>query len=165
VSVLNMLYKVLIKILKVIAITTIAAMVIVVFYSVISRFILNTSIAWAEEISRFLMAWMTLTGSIVAYEENKHMSFDSLVKSMPPVFYYAITLFGYALVFCLLINMTKGGYIYARNQWNWTSPATHAPYGLVYSIAPISMSIMALQSAIKFISTSVESVKHFRKAR
>lgn len=164
-SILSRTYRELMNILKIIAIFTIAAMVVVVFYSVISRFILNTSIAWAEEISRFLMAWMTLTGAVIVYEENKHMSFDSIVKALPPIAYYTITILGYALVFYLLINMTIGGFNYAKNQWNWTSPATHTSYGLVYSVAPISLAIMALQSAIKLISTAAEAVVHFRKAR
>ena len=99
---LQNLYKLITNILKVIAILTLALMTITVFYSVVARFILNKSLAWAEELSRFLMMWMTLSGAVIAYEESKHMSFDSLVHAMPKPVQVVIQIASYILIFWLL---------------------------------------------------------------
>ena len=156
---LQSVYKLIINILKVITITTLALMTITVFYSVIARFILNNSLAWAEELSRFLMMWMTLSGAVIAYEEGKHMSFDSLVRALPKPVQLVIQLASYALIFWLLANMSRGGVTYAKNSWAWRSPALHIPYGRIYLIAPISLGMMAIQSVVKFIKTLLEAVK------
>ena len=156
-SILKKLYQILLRILEVIAMITIGLMVIVVFYSVISRFVLNSSIAWAEEVSRFLMMWMTFVGAVVAFEEDKHMRFDSLVNVFPEKLRAVVLIAGYALIFVLLVNLTRGGLTYALNSWNWTSPATHTHYGYVYMVAPVCLGIMALQSVLKIILVARES--------
>ena len=158
-KVLQNAYKLITNILKVITIITLASMTIVVFYSVVARFILNSSLAWAEELSRFLMMWMTLSGAVIAYEEGKHMSFDSLVHALPKPVQLVIELASYALIFWLLINMFRGGVTYAKSSWAWRSPALHIPYGRIYLIAPVSLGMMALQSVIKFVKTLLEAVK------
>lgn len=152
-EVLKKIYWILLKIMEILAIITMAGMVLIVSWSVLSRFVFNSSIAWAEETSRFLMIWMTLVGSVVAYEENKHVGFDSLVKVLPRIPRFLITLLSYFLVFGILLILIRGGFALAKNQWSWTSPATHTSYGFVYSIAPVSFAIMAVQAVIKFVMT------------
>lgn len=153
---LNKIYEFLLRIMEFLAILTLAGMVVIVSWSVLSRFVFNSSIAWAEETSRFLMIWLTLVGSVVAYEENKHVGFDSLVKLLPEIPRFIITLIGYVFVFGVLLLMVRGGAALAKNQWSWTSPATGTSYGLVYAMAPVCFTIMAIQAVIKFVTTILE---------
>lgn len=153
---LNSIYKCLLHVMELLAILTLAGMVVIVSWSVLSRFVLNSSIAWAEEISRFLMIWLTLVGSVIAYEENKHVGFDSLVKLLPEIPRFLITLAGYVFVFAILLIMVRGGVTLAQNQWNWTSPATGTSYGLIYAMAPVCFAMMAIQAVIKFVTTILE---------
>lgn len=160
-EVLKKLYQLLLRLMELLAVITLAGMVLIVFWSVLSRFVFNSSIAWAEETSRFLMIWLTLVGSVVAYEENKHVGFDSIVNMLPRVPRLLITLLSYILVFGILLILIRGGVALAKNQWSWTSPATKTSYGFVYAIAPVSFGIMAIQAVIKFICAILE----FRKSR
>lgn len=158
-GVLKKVYQIMLRMMEALAIITLFGMVCIVFWSVLSRFVFNSSIAWAEEISRFLMIWLTLVGSVVAYEENKHVGFDSLVNILPRVPRFIFTLLGYILVFGILLILVKGGFNLARNQWNWISPATHTSYGFVYAIAPVSFVIMAIQATLKFAVTILAFIR------
>ena len=155
-KVLNKIYKCLLHIMEFMAILTLVGMVVIVSWSVLSRFVFNSSIAWAEETSRFLMIWLTLVGSVVAYEENKHVGFDSLVNLLPRVPRFVITLIGYVFAFGILLIMVRGGVSLAKNQWSWTSPATGTSYGLIYAMAPVCFAIMAIQAMIKLVTTILE---------
>lgn len=158
-GVLKKVYQIMLRTMEFLAIITLFGMVCIVFWSVLSRFVFNSSIAWAEEISRFLMIWLTLVGSVAAYEENKHVGFDSLVNILPRTPRFIITLVGYVLVFGILVILVRGGFALAKNQWNWISPATHTSYGFVYAIAPVSFVIMAFQAILKFAVTILAFIR------
>ncbi len=50
-----------------------AGQVLIISYAVIGRFILNHSPAWAEEISRILMVWMSLLSAALAVKDKSHV--------------------------------------------------------------------------------------------
>ncbi len=58
-------------------------MVIIVFSNVVARYFLNSSLAWSEEISRFMLIWLAFLGSYLAFVRNEHLGLDLLVF-LPP---------------------------------------------------------------------------------
>jgi tripartite ATP-independent transporter DctM subunit len=59
-----------------------AAIVLVVGVEVASRYILNLSFAWSEEISRHLFIWASFMGAGVALKRGAHIGVDSLVTRL-----------------------------------------------------------------------------------
>ena len=58
-----------------------AGQVVIISYAVVGRFVLNHSPAWAEEISRILMVWMSLLSASLAVKDKTHVRmtvFDKL---------------------------------------------------------------------------------------
>ncbi len=47
-------------------------MTLIVAVQVFCRYVLNNSLFWAEELSRYLLAWLTFLGASVAYRRNVH---------------------------------------------------------------------------------------------
>jgi TRAP-type transport system small permease protein len=76
-------FAVLYKALEGISAVLMGLLVVIVLYSVFSRYVLNSSIAWAEEMSRFLMITMVCVGAVTAYFNNEHLGLDILVKFLP----------------------------------------------------------------------------------
>ena len=54
--------------------------IIVISYSVFTRYVLNTSPSWAEEISRVLMIWMSLLTVSLAVKDDSHVRISFLDK-------------------------------------------------------------------------------------
>lgn len=50
-----------------------AGQVLIISYAVLGRFVLNHSPAWAEEISRILMVWMSLLSAALAVKDRSHV--------------------------------------------------------------------------------------------
>ena len=61
-----------------------ALMAIFVFGNVIMRYFFNSSLTWAEEVSRFLFIWLIFLGSIIAFKDNEHLGVDTLVNKLTP---------------------------------------------------------------------------------
>lgn len=55
----------------------------IVFLQFFTRYILNDSVAWTEEIARFLLIGVTFFGSIMATRKQSHISVEFFFRWMP----------------------------------------------------------------------------------
>jgi len=61
--------------------TLMAAFVIIVLVSVFFRYVLNDSIIWSEQVSRYLFIWMIMLAMPILYREKANVAFDMLLNS------------------------------------------------------------------------------------
>ena len=55
-----------------------------VFYQFFTRYVLNNSAAWTEEIARYLLIAVVFTGATIGVVKNNHIQVDFFYKFMPP---------------------------------------------------------------------------------
>jgi TRAP-type C4-dicarboxylate transport system permease small subunit len=55
----------------------------VVFLQFFTRYVLNNSLGWTEEIARFLLIAVTFTGSILAARKNTHIAVEFFYRYLP----------------------------------------------------------------------------------
>ena len=55
----------------------------VVFLQFFTRYVLNDSLGWTEEIARFLLIAVTFTGAIMATRKNNHIAVEFLYRWVP----------------------------------------------------------------------------------
>jgi TRAP-type C4-dicarboxylate transport system permease small subunit len=69
-------------------------MVTLAFINVVTRYVVNYSFAFTEELTVYLFVWMTLLGTSIAFRDNSHMRvtlfFDKLPPALKRLVYYAI---------------------------------------------------------------------------
>ncbi|MBY6054930.1 TRAP transporter small permease [Leisingera daeponensis] len=84
----------------------------ITFANVIARFVFNSNILWALELTVFLFAWLVLLGASYAVKAHAHLGVDAIVNMLAPGARKAVGLFAVAccLVFSLLL--LKGAYDY-----------------------------------------------------
>ncbi|WHH59367.1 TRAP transporter small permease [Petroclostridium sp. X23] len=128
-----------------------SAMVVVVFMNVIFRYFLNASIAWTEEVSRFMFIWLVFLGANLAYIKDEHLGLDVLINAVPKPVAKLIQIVADILVLYGIFLVIKGGYNIMMSSWDWKSPAIALPYAYVYMIVPISGTVFFLQAAFKLI--------------
>jgi TRAP-type C4-dicarboxylate transport system permease small subunit len=56
----------------------------IVFLQFFTRYVLNDSVAWTEEIARYLLMWVTFVGAAVAMRRRVHIAVEVLLNFMPP---------------------------------------------------------------------------------
>ncbi len=91
----------------ILAITGLLTLVIVVFYQVFGRYVLNDSPSWTENLAIVLILYVTMIGAAVGVRDAGHIALDSLTVLLPAkaqrfmelIIYVAICIFGAAMAY------------------------------------------------------------------
>jgi TRAP-type transport system small permease protein len=139
-------------------------MVIVVFGNVLARYVFNASIGWSEEVSRFMLIWITFLGAVVAYMRNEHLGLDLLLKYLPVNSVKVMVIAADLLVLGALAYMLNGGIDMAKDslESGWVSSAVPIRYGIIYLVVPISSALMLLEGIVKIVSDLLKKPSQFR---
>jgi len=124
-------------------IAILAAMAAMVFVNVALRFTTDRSLLWVEEVSRYLMIWLTFLGGGPVLRYGGHLGIDTLQEALPR---HAAAI--RAAIFAILLGffafMVWVGLRYAAFAWPQTTPVMQIPIGAVYLAMPIGFGLMIL---------------------
>lgn len=115
-----------------------------VFVNVVSRYVFGDSLNWSEEVSRYLMIWVTYLGAGLAMREGKHVAIEYgqglLPRWLQPWFrgLLALVILGFMGVLMVV------GVQFSEFAWRQRSPVMQWPMGAVYLAIPIGALLFAL---------------------
>lgn len=128
------------------------AMSALAFTQVITRYVFFYSIVWLEELTRYLMIWMTFFGAAMAVEKQDHINIDILpgiFKKHSIDFYPFINL----LIFIFSCISVYYAWLLVSNTaaMGQTTDAMRIPMALVYSGMLVSYLLMAFHSGVRIL--------------
>jgi TRAP-type C4-dicarboxylate transport system permease small subunit len=130
------------------------SMALVVAAQVFSRYALNHSFFWSEELARFLLVWLTFLGASAAYRRRVHAGIDVVYKRFPAWGRKAsrLTVHLGALTFAgIMIWYGTAFAWFVRLQ---ISPALLLPKWIPHSIIPIAGAVLFIH-ALAFLAAEV----------
>ena len=89
--------------------TLIGAMTLVILYQVFMRYVLNDPPTWSEEISRFMMVWMTFLVAPIAYRRGMNVAIETLSRFLVGRLEAALQLVLNALILYFMIEYAEEG--------------------------------------------------------
>ena len=114
-------------------------MTILVLIQVFSRYVLNSPVAFTEELVRYSLIWTGFIGAVYAFSTREHMALTLVRDKLTGRPHQILVIFIDALILLLAIFViTIGGYKLAMSARAEFSALLGVPRTLVYSIAPIS---------------------------
>ena len=129
-----------------------ASMSIMVAAQVFSRYVLNHSIFWSEELSRFLLVWLTFLGAGVAYRLGAHASIDIVYQHLPAWGRKTATIATHLCTLFFAGVMVVYGYKFAYFVRLQISPALFMPKWIPHSVIAIGGGIIAIHALAFLIS-------------
>lgn len=84
------------RIVEIVGVTALAAIVIIVFTNATSRYALDYSFSWAEEMVQMAMPWLAMTGVFLSVRRGTMIKIDFFFEKIPPHLQGAVANFGYA---------------------------------------------------------------------
>jgi TRAP-type C4-dicarboxylate transport system permease small subunit len=125
-----------------------------VFGNVVCRYFLDASLAWYEEVSRFLLIWIVFLGAVIAFIKGDHLGIDVIFMVLRPRYQRMVTVIADALVLVALAIMFQGGWDMAIDslESGWVASSVPIPYGWVYMVGPVSAALMFVQCLIKTLA-------------
>ena len=155
---MNMLKKIvdiIISISKAITAFGIAAGVALAFVNVIARYIFESSITWAGELTIYLFLWSVFFGAVYCFKKDAHISVDVfLLKAPPKVAKFLILLTQLiALIFVSAISYYGYEYVLLYIDLGEVSVDLDIPLWIPYIVVPISFGFSAIVLIDKIITT------------
>ena len=133
--------RLLIRLNRWVVILILAAMAVMVFANVALRFLTDHSILWVEEVSRYLMIWLTFLAAGLVLRYGGHIGIDTLQNALPRhAAWIRVAIFALMLIF--FGTMLWLGVRYSMVTWGQTTPVMQIPIGAVYLAMPIGFALM-----------------------
>jgi TRAP-type C4-dicarboxylate transport system permease small subunit len=135
----DILFNKISRVLEIFLISIFALLVFDVLFQVFSRYILNTSFTWTEELARFSLIWMTIVGAAYLNGKREHLSMDFLYQKLSVTNKKKASILIEVLVFLFaLVVMVIGGFnlVYTTLHLEQLSGTLRIPLGYVYAVMP-----------------------------
>ena len=121
----------------------------VVFYQFFTRYVMNDSASWTEEIARYLLIATVFTGAVIGVVKNNHIQVDFFYKFMPrrmgralatAVDLMRIGFFASATVLTVMMMLKLGS--------NSRMTMIDLPMNWVYGICLVGFAAMTVRAAL-----------------
>ena len=87
-------------------------MTLLTFANVIARYVFNSNILWALELTVFAFGWLVLLGASYAVKKGMHLGVDLVINAMQPRVRRVLGLVSVACCIAFAFLLLKGGYDY-----------------------------------------------------
>jgi len=118
-----------------------------VFYQFLTRYVMNDSAAWTEEIARYLLIAVVFIGAAIGVAKNNHIHVDFFYRHMPTKMGRAMSTLVDLLrtgFFAAAVVMTVQMMLKIGNQTRMT--IVDLPMNVVYGLCLLGFAIMLLRS-------------------
>ena len=131
------------------------SMTLVIGTQVFSRYVLNHSLFWSEEVGRICLVWISFLGASAAYKRRAHIGIDFLVARLPHNLRYAAAIFVLILSLVFFGVLIIYGTIFAAFISGQKTAALGLPLTLTYAAIPLSGILFSLH-ALSHLCTLVD---------
>lgn len=128
------------------AMILLVGMAVIIIINVFMRYVLNSGIRWAEEVSKLFMAWFTFIAMAIGVKQGLHISLHLLPRNLPVWLDTALNLL--KDIVTLTISIVFFVYGIKLIQFTKTSimPATEWPSFILYLILPVTAVLIASEA-------------------
>ena len=119
---------------------------ITVFYQFFTRYVLNNSASWTEEIARYLLIGTVFVGAAIGVAKNNHIQVDFFYRYMPASMCRAMALLVDVLriaFFGMTVVMT---WQMMQKLGNYKMTIIDLPMNIVYAVCMLGFAAMCLRS-------------------
>lgn len=138
------------RVLEIMLVAIFGLLVIDVLGQVFSRYILNQSFAFTEELARFSLIWLSILGAAYLSGKREHLAMDFMYQKFSPQLKKKVLIFIEISIFLFaLIVMVIGGFnlVYTTLHLEQLSGTLRVPLGYIYAIFPLSGLLIMFFSA------------------
>jgi TRAP-type C4-dicarboxylate transport system permease small subunit len=117
-----------------------------VFYQFFTRYVMNDSAAWTEEIARYLLIATVFVGAAIGVAKNNHIQVDFFYRFMPTWLARAMALLTDVLRIAFLGAMVVLTWQMMDKMGNYKMTIIDLPMNLVYGVCLVGFAAMAVRS-------------------
>jgi len=127
-----------------------AIMFVLVFANVVTRYLFGISIATSDEVSTFLMIWVTYLGAGLALREGRHAAIDLFQDMLPEKIRNIFRAFLGIIILAFFAALAYYGFRFAIFGWSQETAATQIPKGIPYLAIPAGAVLFIIHLIVMF---------------
>ena len=143
------------KLTRFIIVITFSIMIIACVLQVYTRYVLNTSLSWTEELARFTFIWTNLLGASLCVKYNAHATVTAVFEILPHKIKQYVLVFIQLVILAVSYVLIVPGIQFTMQVSRSVSPAMKLSMGLIYGAVPITGIFIVLYTLIYLIDTIV----------
>jgi TRAP-type transport system small permease protein len=117
-----------------------------VFYQFFTRYVLNNSASWTEEIARYLLIGVVFVGAAIGVAKNNHIQVDLLYRWLPKWVARALAIAVDVIRIVFFAAMAVTTVQMMQKMGNYQMTIIDLPMNIVYSVVLLGFAAMALRS-------------------
>jgi TRAP-type transport system small permease protein len=122
----------------------ILVMAVAIVWQVFARYVLDAAPGWSEELSRYLMMWVTLLGGAAVLRSGGHIAVTALFDWVPQRAYPALLALRDLAMLAALAILIWYGWGYAEINAVQESAAMEIRKSIIYSALPLGAALTML---------------------
>ena len=132
-----------------------ALMMILMAMQVLFRYVLNSPLAWSEELARFAFIWMTFIAGYLAARNAEHVSITAIQDRLPGI---------PSIIIKAASNWISAGFFgvvafYCLQQWSTLASQTSSALRIPMSMVYLGMIIGAVFMAIAYFAAGIRVIR------
>ena len=128
------------------SVTGLLVIVVIVFYQVFGRYVLNASPTWTENLALVLVLYVTLIGAAVGVRDAGHIGMESLLILVPERLRIRVEMLIHALVAVFGVAMIYNGWLLGESVATYKIPNLDLPEAVRYVPLVVSGALIILFS-------------------
>lgn len=126
-----------------------------VMLQVLTRFIFDLPLRWTEELSIYILSWVSFLGASVGIKRWAHIGVEAFVILLPKRLQHYVSLLSLGLCMVFFVIMIYFGFEIVQKQitTGQVSPAMRIPMYLAYLSVPVGGSFMLIRTIQVFRET------------
>jgi TRAP-type C4-dicarboxylate transport system permease small subunit len=109
------------------------------------RYLFDSPLIWAEEISRYAMVWSTMLGVALAYRAAQHVSITILVDNLNPRAIIVCKIACHVLALVTAYVLWRAGYVLVTQLGFMAAPSSEIAMAWVFAAMPTGAAMLALE--------------------
>ncbi|MES2264854.1 MAG: TRAP transporter large permease subunit [Pseudomonadota bacterium] len=135
------------------------AEVVLLFLNVTFRYLLQSPLTWADELSSILFIWLAMLGAVIALRRGQHMRLTTMVAKMSPARREFFDTFGNVVVVAFVLLLIAPAWEYAVEEWVIMTPALEINNTFRVASIAIGVSLMLVLALVRLMEHA--SVRDF----
>lgn len=122
----------------------VAILAVILVAAVFWRYALNNAIPWSEELSKYLMVWLTFLGAPIALRHGSHINIDLLQQLMPPRGQQLFHLMIHLVVVATMVLVLWQGITFTQLGARQVASSLRLSMIYMYAAVPIGAALVTL---------------------
>lgn len=145
--------RILHKTIDLVASLTFVAIMLMVLFQIVMRFVFRIGVPWIEEASRLVYVYLAFLGAAISLREKQLIVIDTIPNILPPPLRKGLAAASELFCFAVLVLLLRGAIKMAGITWGSTlATIDFVSNGWIYVAGAISFGYMILVKIVAFLS-------------